>query len=71
MDTNQNLQKKKNGLKLKGKLLLVSLSPLVVLSLVIFLVSSSNFRNLINEEVMKGLEATAVSMRGTFDEKNE
>ena len=71
MDTNQNLQNKKRGLKLKGKLLLISLSPLVVLVLVVFLVSSSNFRNLINEEVMKGLEATAVSMRGTFDEKNE
>lgn len=71
MDTNQNLQKKKRGLKLKGKLLLISLSPLVILSLVIFLVSSSNFRELINEEVMKGLEATAVSVEGTFDERDE
>lgn len=68
MDTNRNLQNKKRGLKLKGKLLLISLSPLVALSLVIFLVSSSNFRNVINGEVVKGLEAVAVSMAETFSE---
>ena len=71
MDTNQNLQNKKRGLKLKGKLLLVSLSPLVVLSLVIFLVSSSNFRKLISEEVVKGLSVLAISMEDTFNEKDD
>ena len=68
MDTNRNLQEKRKGLKMKGKLLLVSLSPLVVLSLVIFFVSSSNFRNVINGEVIKGLEAVAVSIEETFSE---
>lgn len=67
----EKVQKKKKGLKLKGKLLLLCLTPLVILSIIIFLVSFINFKNLVEEEIMKGLATIAVSTENVFKQQDK
>lgn len=67
----EKVQKKKKGLKLKGKLLLLCLTPLVILSVIIFLVSSMNFKALVEDEIMKGLATVAVSTENAFVQQDE
>lgn len=72
--SNQNMakgvQQRNKGLKLKGKLLLISLLPLIVLSAVIFVICFMMFRDLVDAEVKKGLATVAVSMEDTFVEQD-
>lgn len=67
----EKVQKKKKGLKLKGKLLLLCLTPLVILSVIIFLVSFINFKNLVVDEIMKGLATVAVSTENVFIQQDK
>lgn len=66
----ERVQKRKKGLKLKGKLLVLCLVPLVILSFIIFLVSFLNFKSLVEDEIMKGLATVAVSTENIFDEED-
>ncbi len=62
--------KTKKSLKLKGKLLILCLAPLVVLALIITLVATNSIRSVVTKEVMNGLSATAVSVSDTMDQQD-
>ena len=57
-------------MKLKQKILLIALLPLLVLGIAITVVSNSEINKAMDETIQNGLRGTAISMRSTFRQLN-
>ena len=57
-------------MKLKQKILLIALLPLMVLGIAITVVSNREINTAMNETIQDGLRGTAISMRSTFRQLN-
>lgn len=58
-------------MKLKGKILLISLLPLIALGTILFLVSADRIANGIYDEAYVGMNATTLAVRDIFETGNE
>lgn len=58
-------------MRLKGKMLLMSLFPLLLLGVILFLVSADRIANGIYDEAYVGMEATTLAVRDIFETGNE
>lgn len=58
-------------MKLKGKILVISLLPLVALGTILFLVSADRIANGIYDEAYVGMNATTIAVRDIFETGNE
>lgn len=58
-------------MKLKGKILLISLLPLIVLGTILFLVSADRIANSIYDEAYVGMNATTLAVRDIFETGND
>lgn len=58
-------------MKLKGKILVISLLPLVALGTILFLVSADRIANGIYDEAYVGMNATTLAVRDIFEVGNE
>lgn len=61
----------KKGISLKGKLLVLCLLPLVVLTLIITIISTNAIETVVTDEAMNGLAATATSLRDSMDKQDD
>ncbi len=57
-------------MKLKQKILLVAILPLVFLGLVIIFVGQKQITNVLTENIQSGLRATTIAVRSTFRKLN-
>lgn len=64
------VEQEKKGLKLKARLLIMSILPLILLSATIIFISSFAIEKIATEEAIKGLKGIAVSMTDTFNEQD-
>lgn len=58
-------------MKLKGKILALSLIPVILLGILMFLVASDKIANGIYDEAYAGMQATALAVRDIFEQGNE
>ncbi len=57
---------KAKGLKLQAKFLMISILPLIVLAIAVVIISGFRVETVVQEEVHKGLEGTAVAMNNSL-----
>lgn len=65
------MKKKKLGYGIKTQLLLMSLIPLVILGIISILTAEFNLKDGLQEEALKQLKATCVSVRASYDNLND
>ena len=55
-------------MKLKNKIIMLSVIPVIVLGVVTYLIASTSIRNNMTREIFTGLQATAISVRSQLNE---
>ena len=58
-------------MKMKAKLLLIVLLPLIVMGIVTVIVSNSRISNVVTDNIENGLRAAAVSVRDTIQNADD